>query len=335
MEYEYILTPDGELYHWGIRGMKWGQRRYQNKDGSLTPAGKKRYAKEGGDDNPSATPKKKPLSEMTDDEIRMAIARKQLENQYNMYHPQPVKPESFTRRFVNDAVKPAAISAGKKFVENALNKVAGDILKDKVDPNSLEALKRTAEKLKLQREIEKYKNGEDPNEKPLTWEERTKKYNLERQMKKDAESDAQAAAKKAEEDAEKAKQAAKEKFAYDEYNRVYTEPPEGSSGGEYSAPGRERVNNMPWRTQYKPNDVSNYLLEAPKDKSANASGYLKTAEEAVAGYLEAPISLSDRATRRASERGKRYVEDSSLIGDDYVTIVDEDGTVQFIPRDEL
>lgn len=32
-----------ELYHWGIKGMKWGVRRYQNKDGSLTPAGKKRY----------------------------------------------------------------------------------------------------------------------------------------------------------------------------------------------------------------------------------------------------------------------------------------------------
>lgn len=33
-----------ELYHWGIKGMKWGVRRYQNKDGSLTPAGKKRYS---------------------------------------------------------------------------------------------------------------------------------------------------------------------------------------------------------------------------------------------------------------------------------------------------
>lgn len=37
---------DDELQHWGIKGQKWGQRRYQYKDGSLTPAGQKRYNKE-------------------------------------------------------------------------------------------------------------------------------------------------------------------------------------------------------------------------------------------------------------------------------------------------
>ena len=35
-----------EFYHHGVKGQKWGVRRYQNKDGSLTPAGKKRYSDE-------------------------------------------------------------------------------------------------------------------------------------------------------------------------------------------------------------------------------------------------------------------------------------------------
>lgn len=35
------ITED-ELQHHGVKGQKWGVRRYQNKDGSLTPEGKKR-----------------------------------------------------------------------------------------------------------------------------------------------------------------------------------------------------------------------------------------------------------------------------------------------------
>jgi hypothetical protein len=37
-----------ELYHHGILGQKWGVRRYQNPDGSLTPEGRKRYLKSDG-----------------------------------------------------------------------------------------------------------------------------------------------------------------------------------------------------------------------------------------------------------------------------------------------
>lgn len=38
-----------ELYHHGIKGQKWGIRRYQNEDGTLTPAGRERYGKDLGE----------------------------------------------------------------------------------------------------------------------------------------------------------------------------------------------------------------------------------------------------------------------------------------------
>lgn len=44
-----MLIPSEELQHHGIKGQKWGRRRFQNEDGSLTPAGKERY----DDDTPN------------------------------------------------------------------------------------------------------------------------------------------------------------------------------------------------------------------------------------------------------------------------------------------
>lgn len=46
-----MQEPKYELYHWGIKDMKWGVRRYQNKDGSLTDAGKKRYDRDVRENN--------------------------------------------------------------------------------------------------------------------------------------------------------------------------------------------------------------------------------------------------------------------------------------------
>lgn len=37
---------ENELYHHGIKGQKWGVRRYQNSDGTLTAAGKRRYVRD-------------------------------------------------------------------------------------------------------------------------------------------------------------------------------------------------------------------------------------------------------------------------------------------------
>ena len=43
MVVRYLSNVENELSHHGIKGQKWGIRRFQNKDGSLTTKGKKRY----------------------------------------------------------------------------------------------------------------------------------------------------------------------------------------------------------------------------------------------------------------------------------------------------
>lgn len=78
--WQYNYNIEKELYHHGIKGQKWGVRRFQNPDGTLTAAGKKRKATaealitqniKGGKDKPPVSPLEK-ITKNTGDVARSA-----------------------------------------------------------------------------------------------------------------------------------------------------------------------------------------------------------------------------------------------------------------------
>jgi hypothetical protein len=97
---------DNVLTHYGIRGMKWGVRRYQNKDGSLTSAGKKRYKKTPEQLESEAQKKQdvKNRGTFTTAELKQKIERLKLEKE------------------LKDLTK-SEISSGRKFIEDVLKDV--------------------------------------------------------------------------------------------------------------------------------------------------------------------------------------------------------------------
>lgn len=101
-----------EFSHFGIKGMKWGRRRYQNKDGSLTSEGKKRY------DYPHQSERDR----MSNADMRKAIERKKLELEYDRYFPQQKSlGERFAKRVSKDVLVPETISIGRSLLRGVIN----------------------------------------------------------------------------------------------------------------------------------------------------------------------------------------------------------------------
>lgn len=126
---------NNELYHWGIKGMKWGVRRYQNSDGSYTAAGKKRrkFRTDGWSDDAKEAGqlKKKKLNQMSNAELQKLNKRQELENKYRQNNK-----SSIAKGIAIVGVTAAALGTlnnlyingdnviknGKKLVNNILNK---------------------------------------------------------------------------------------------------------------------------------------------------------------------------------------------------------------------
>lgn len=143
-----INEKESTLAHYGIRGMRWGDRRYQNEDGSLTPEGRKRYGL------------KPDYSGLTDQQLRDAINRKRMQNQYIELRTAGVRKKQqeregliraasdVTGKTVKLATTGVDIQTNRKIEENKP-------LIEAKDPQAIEYGKELGKSLKLTKDVNK------------------------------------------------------------------------------------------------------------------------------------------------------------------------------------
>ena len=110
---------NNELYHYGIEGMKWGVRRFQNKDGTLTDKGKKHYS----NDSKESADKRKATAKKV---AGMAIMTATVATAAALYAKNPEKVNALVKSAGGKTLsslktgKQKAIAAGKQYVKDAV-----------------------------------------------------------------------------------------------------------------------------------------------------------------------------------------------------------------------
>lgn len=271
---------NNELQHWGIKGQKWGVRRYQNSDGTLTAAGKKRYNKEltklraekkvlenkrktqakydkldsmrkeiddmKSGKNPAAESGKKSIKDMSNEELSAAITRAQLEKNYRDLHPEVVsRGKKYLDKLIDGAMDKGAdlaLNVGRDYVDKVTRDALG-LSKKKDEPSASDELKNLVNDLRNKRDAEELKDDEYQNLKRAA-----AKSNFEKQIrdnenaKKEAEKKKEEATKSETKSENKTESKREEKTVYEG-----TVVGEGTSKGSSKKSDTGPVVDVDWK----------------------------------------------------------------------------------------
>lgn len=120
------------LYHYGVLGMKWGIRKKDRKKKITfsSPFKAKPKATNNSAEN-------KPISKMTDEELRFVINRLQLEQQYSQLVKKPSsKGKSFAKQFIAENSQAIAKTFVQKYANRKIDKILDEMFKEPKPKNS-------------------------------------------------------------------------------------------------------------------------------------------------------------------------------------------------------